>query len=179
MRGRITLSLIAIGAAIGALTVAPAQAAPVSGWVETHPDSKPFDYPAGEVCAFPAHVEFPVSELTQRVWYDPQGRPVYGTETGKLVLRATNVTTGGSVERDVSGDGSLLYPTMNADDYVLSGRDWAAGMHGGDQPAAARQHWFIARGFMSVRVTTAGGHTTRQLLALTGDYEDLCVTLAR
>ncbi|MBF6331722.1 hypothetical protein [Nocardia transvalensis] len=177
MRGRVILSAAAIAAAVCTAGVVPAGAEPTGEWVVTHPESKPFDYRPGDVCAFGVHVEFPVSDLTRRVWHDPQGRPVHGTETGALVLRATNVDTGKTVERDVSGDGTLLYPTLDPADYVLSGRDWAAGIYATDQPAQARNHWYISRGFMSVRITSHDGQTSRELLALAGPYEDLCQTL--
>lgn len=176
MRSRITLSLAAIAAVLGAAG-GPANAEPGVP-VVTHPQQQPYDYPAGEVCAFPAHVEFPVSDLTQSIWSDEQGRPLFGTETGALVLRATNLDTGRTVERDISGDGSLIYPTRDPSDFILSGRDWAAGMHGTDLPAAAQHHWYISRGFMSVRVTSKNGQTVRRQLALVGPYEDLCVALS-
>ncbi|WP_225730729.1 MULTISPECIES: hypothetical protein [unclassified Nocardia] len=175
MRGRIILSL-AIIAAAGAFA-GPAEA-DTGGPVVTHPGSTPFDYPAGEVCAFPAHVEFPVSDLTEQVWYDGAGRPLFGTETGALVIRITNTDTGRTVDRNISGDGTLVYPTLDQDDFVLSGGDWSAGFHGSDSPASARHHWYISHGFMSVRVTRQGGQITRQLLALVGPYEDICEVLA-
>ncbi|WP_433663141.1 hypothetical protein ACQPW1_14000 [Nocardia sp. CA-128927] len=167
MRTRTTLSLAAIVAVLGTVGGAPANAEPGVP-VVTHPQQQPYEYQAGDVCAFPAHVEFPVSDLTQSTWYDDQGRPLFGTETGALVLRATNLDTGRTVERDISGDGTLVFPTRDPGDFVLSGRDWSAGMHGTDSPASAQHHWYIARGFMSVRVTSKDGQTSRQLLALVG-----------
>ncbi|WP_405161989.1 hypothetical protein OG203_37660 [Nocardia sp. NBC_01499] len=177
MRNRIILSSAAIVAALCTVGSGPANAEPGVP-VVTHPQEVPFEYRAGEVCAFPAHVEFPVSDLTQRTWYDDQGRPLFATETGALVLRATNLATGRTVDRDISGDGTLVYPTRDPGDFVLSGGDWSAGMHGTDSPASAQHHWYISRGFMSVRVTSKGGQTTRQLLALVGPYEDLCAALS-
>ncbi|MEC3957549.1 hypothetical protein VMT65_31265 [Nocardia sp. CDC153] len=177
MRGTIAAAACAV-AALVAGTSGAGQAQAESGMVVSHPDSPPFDYPPGEVCGFGTHVEFPVSDLTMSVWHDAGGRPVFGTETGALVMRATNTSTGATIERDISGSGSLLYPTLDPADFVLSGNDWSAGIHGGDQPDSAQHHWYLSHGFMSVRVTSANGHTTRQLLALVGPYEDLCVTLS-
>ena len=145
------------------------------GPIVTHPVEQPFDYPAGEVCAFPSHSTFPVDDLTQKTWVDDAGNPVFALESGPLVMRTTNLATGETIERDVSGSGVVTYPDANS--FVLSGDDWVAGFHTGDRPVHNR--WIVAYGFMSVKVaTTPGGGSSRTLLALRGPHEDLCATLA-
>ncbi len=173
-------SAAAVALAVVAATGGAAQARPVpvergaGGPVVTHPASVPYEYPAGEVCDFPARAEFPVSDLTLRTWVDGNGTPVFAIESGALVLRATNLRTGATVDRDVSGTAVIAY-SPHADAYVMSGNDWATGFHTGDEPA---HRWIVAHDHMSVRVTTTAGRTTKQLLALRGAYEDLCATLA-
>jgi hypothetical protein len=152
----------------------PANVSGLQGPVVTHPVQESFDYPAGEVCAFPSHAEFPVSDLTTRTWTDAAGTPVIAVESGPLTMRVTNLTTGKTVDRDISGTGVITYP--DPDSFVLSGNDWSAGFHTADRPV--HNQWIVAGTYMSVKITTTAGKTTRALLALRGPYEDLCKTLA-
>lgn len=184
-------ALLAIPAAAGAATggttraagagsraVLPSLAPPhipgLRGPIVTHPVEKPFDYPAGEVCSFPSHSDFPVSDLTLKTWTDAAGTPVFATETGALIMRSTNLLTGRTVDSDVSGDGVITY--TDADSYILSGNDWVAGFHTTDRPV--HNKWIVASTFMSVKITVKDGVASRSLLALAGPYEDLCRTLA-
>lgn len=167
----------ATASGIPALPGVPADTSGLQGPVVTHPASPSFDYPAGEVCAFPSHTDFPVSDLTTRTWTDAAGNPVFAVETGPLLMKVTNLDTGESVTRDISGTGVITYPDYpSADTYVLSGNDWSAAFHTADRPA--HNTWIVASTFMSVKVSTADGKVTRQLLGLSGPYEDLCKTLA-
>ncbi|WP_327290095.1 hypothetical protein [Streptomyces sp. NBC_01198] len=175
-------ALLAVPAGAGAAVPAggipdlPGVPADVSGLVGplvTHPAQEPVDYPAGEVCAFAAHADFPVSDLTTRTWTDAAGTPVFAIESGPLVMKVTNLATGKSVERDISGSGVVTYP--DPDSFVLSGNDWSAGFHTGDHP---HNRWIVASTYMSVKISTVAGTTSRRLLVLAGPYEDLCATLA-
>jgi hypothetical protein len=177
-------AVAAVAVAFTAVALAPARAADPGPPVQipaglgepvvTHPVQGPVDHPAGEVCPFATHADFPVSDLTLRTWEDGTGKPVFSVESGPLVMKVTNLANGKSVVRDIGGTGTLTYP--DADDEVLSGNDWSAGFHTGDRPVHNR--WIVAYGYMSVRLTTVDGVTTRTLLKLTGPYEDLCRTLA-
>lgn len=109
-----------------------------------------------------------------KTWNDKAGNPVFSLESGPLVMRVTNLATGESVVRDISGSGTVVYPDANS--FILSGGDWSASFHTNDRPAHNR--WIITRGFMSVKVSTVDGVSSRQLLALRGPFEDLCMTLA-
>ncbi|MGW5354571.1 hypothetical protein ACWERV_29145 [Streptomyces sp. NPDC004031] len=161
-------------AAVPALPGVPANVRGLQGPVVTHPDESPRDYPAGEVCAFPTHTEFPVSDLRMRTWTDSAGTPVFSIEDGPLLMKVTNLDSGESIVRDISGTGVITYPTP--DSYVLSGNDWSAGFHTTDRPV--HNKWIVASTFMSVKVTTVGGTTSRELLALSGPSEDICTTLS-
>ncbi|MCH6160006.1 hypothetical protein [Streptomyces marispadix] len=145
------------------------------GPVVTHPQQKPVDYPAGEVCPFAAHAEFPVADLTLRTWYDDERNPVFGVESGPLVMRVTNLDTGRTVTRDLSGTGTLTYPGGDPDSHILGGGDWGVGLHTSDRPV--HNKWLISHGHMSVQITTEDGTTKRRLLSLIGPYENLCETL--
>jgi hypothetical protein len=166
-------SAAASGSGIPDLPGVPANVSGLQGPVVTHPVQQPISYPAGEVCAFPTSAVFPVSDLTTSTWTDAAGTPVFAIESGPLVMDVTNLANGKSVERDISGTGVITYP--DPDSFVLSGNDWSAGFHTGDQP---HNQWIVASTFMSVKIGTVAGRTTRTLLALAGPYEDLCKTLA-
>lgn len=166
----------AVVADAGQAAVFPLSPAPppgLHGPVVTHPVQEPFDYPAGEVCAFPSHADFPVADLTLKTWTDDAGDPVFAIESGPLLMRTTNLATGRSVVSDISGTGVITYPAPGVS--VLSGNDWSAGFHTADHP---HNRWIVAHGFMSVRIAPAGGRTSHTLLALHGPADDLCKTLA-
>lgn len=147
------------------------------GPVVTHPEQPEVDYARGEVCPFPAHAEFPVVDMVQKTWTNGAGDPVYAVVSGPLIMDVTNKDTGRTVRRDLSGTGSVTYPEPgDTGTRVLSGGDWGVGLRTGDRPA--HDKWLVSRGFMSVRITTSGGETHRELLVLEGRYEDLCRTLA-
>jgi hypothetical protein len=116
-----------------------------------------------------------VNDLTLRTWYDDEGRPVFATESGPLVMDVTNLATGRTVTRDISGSGTITY--LDDGSYILSGGDWGAGFHTADRPV--HNKWIISRGSMSVQIATENGTTSRRLLDLRGPYEDLCKTLGR
>ncbi len=143
------------------------------GPVVTHPVEQSFSYPAGEVCAFPSHTEFPVSDLTLTTWTDGDGQPLFAVESGPLVMTVTNLETGESVTRDIGGTGVIDY--FDDGSYTLTGNDWAAPFRSGDSP---HNTWLVARDFMSVKLTPdgEGGHR-HTLLAAAGRVEDLCETL--
>lgn len=163
----------ASGGGVPDLPGVPANVSGLQGPVVTHPVQQPISYPAGEVCAFPTSAVFPVSDLTTQTWTDAAGTPVFAIESGPLVMHVTNLANGKSVERDISGTGVVTYP--DPDSFILSGNDWSAGFHTGDQP---HNQWIVASTFMSVKISTVAGRTSRTLLALAGPYEDICKTLA-
>lgn len=145
----------------------------VHGPVVTHPKQPPVDYPAGEVCEFAAHADFPVDDLTLSTWYDDGGRPVFATASGPLVMDVANLANGRTVRRDISGSGTMTY--LDDGSHITSGSDWGVGFHTPDRPVHNR--WIISRGWMSVQISEENGTTSRRLLELRGEYEDLCETL--
>ncbi|MFG3254170.1 hypothetical protein [Streptomyces sp. NPDC048172] len=169
----VTWLLAAAPAANADASTGPKAGGGMHGPFVTHPEMKPRDNPAGDVCPFDMHTEFPVADLTLRTWKNDAGDPVFAIESGPLVARVTNTWTGETVERDISGTGTHTYPDKKTD--ILSGPDWAGVLHKGDKPA---NKLLIAHGYMSIKITTEGDRTKREVLALDGEYEDLCETLS-
>ena len=163
-------ALLAVPASADAGT-APASARPAAaqpapppgahGPIVTHPTESPVDYPAGEVCAFPSHTDFPVDDLTLKTWVDAAGDPVFAEESGPLIQRSTNLDTGKTVERDISGSGVITYP--DADSFVLSGND---GRWCGSRPSRAQQ--VDHRGAVHVGEGQYGERTDHPHIARTG-----------
>jgi hypothetical protein len=182
----------AAGLAVGVLAVfapAPAGAVTPDGRTPSAPAAKggdrhvvsvewdtsvpadPFDYPPGEVCVFPMHVEFPVNGMRDLITrYSDGSRTEF--ITGPLRGRYTNLTTGRTIERDLSGDGVLEFRPDGG--FLLSVVGGAGiGFHGDDNPA----HVYQVNGPRSVVVVdlpVEGAHTR---LLQVGPYEDLCRTL--
>ncbi|MFG3252409.1 hypothetical protein [Streptomyces sp. NPDC048172] len=151
---------------------APAAASGMHGPVVTHPEQSEITTKRGEVCPFPTHATFPVADLTLKTWSNDAGDPVFAIESGPLVMRVKNLDTGKTITRDISGQGTHTYPDKNT--TVWAGPDWGVLLRKGDQPA---NKWLISRGFMAVESTKDGDRTTKRVIALDGDYEDICKTL--
>jgi hypothetical protein len=182
MRTRTVLSMSAIVSALVLVTSGTAFAAdpPGSGNpVVTHPVVPSVDFPAGDVCSFAAHVAYPDSTLTETVWYDSQGLPLHGIQTGRGHLQITNEDTGRTMEWNTVTDTRLTYPTHSSTDIVLSGHSGMAAMQPTDLPVSARHHWYLtSHGYISVELSRTATASQQQLLALRQPYQDLCVALA-
>ena len=68
----------------------------------------PFTLPAGEVCPFAVHGEYPINEQRGYTYTESDGT-VDELVVGRLVGVFTNVATGKTVRRDLSGKGLLPY----------------------------------------------------------------------
>jgi hypothetical protein len=139
-------------------------------WMDSVP-ADPFGYPPGEVCPFATRVSFPVNEQRGiRTRYSDGSSTEF--ITGRLRGRYTNVETGRTVERELSGDGVLEYrPDGGLLISVIGGA--GLGFHFDDNPPGVLQ----VNGPRSAVVVDipAGGPNTRLLQR--GPYEDLCRTL--
>lgn len=160
----------ASAAAAAVPAVPPAATIDASAW-EPVP-APPFLLPAGEVCSFPVAGEFPVNEQRAFVVRNPDGSKRFEYITGRLVGQFTNVTTGETVSRDLSGSGAFSYRPDGSLQLVVVGGA-LVGFHGGDSPSNVLE----VNGPRSVLVVdfTADGQRTRTRQL--GPYEDLCVTL--
>lgn len=179
------LGLAGIGAAC--LGVGPAGAAATAtgstgstgfnGPVVSYPPANPTSYPAGEVCRFPVRLEFPVNQVVQRTWTNDTGQPVFATGTGLLIAKATNLDTGASVLANLDGTGTYSY-LADGSVVVSGGGGILVSLHTGDNPPNELLFSKVdAHSFISVRLATTGGHTTKTVLQLAGPHEDLCQLL--
>jgi hypothetical protein len=179
----------AVVVALGAVSAAaPASAGPgvrslagaggFNGPAVTHPAAAPEDLAAGDVCAFPVHVDFPVNRVVQDTWTNDAGQPVFATASGLLVAHVVNVATGRSTTVDLDGAGD--YSFLPDGSFILSGGGGVlATLHGGDSPSHELLFSAVsARSFVSVRVATVAGRTVKTVLRLSGPHSDLCAVLA-
>lgn len=167
---RFRTAVIAVATAAATVTLLPADAEASAG---TPVPAPPFDYVAGDVCAFPVHAEFPVDEQ-RALTRTTAGGTTYQVVTGRLVGVVTNTATGRSVRRDLSGVGLSRATPDGAFQLAVQGAA-LIGFHGGDRPA----HQLEVNGANSSVVVsfTATGQRTR--VVQHGPYEDLCRTLSR
>jgi hypothetical protein len=105
-------------AALAAAAAAPATADPSatpdrSGWdglVWEPYRTQPFTSPAGQLCEFTLQAE-PVAdeEMVATVARFPDGSPKVEAYKGRLVVRYTNLVTGASTDKDLSGSAVVRY----------------------------------------------------------------------
>lgn len=72
--------------------------------------TQPFTSPAGQLCDFTLHAD-PVAdeEMVATVARFPDGSPKVEAYKGKLVVRYTNVETGATTDKDLSGNAVVRY----------------------------------------------------------------------
>jgi len=128
-------------------------------------------YAAGEVCGFPMTVTFPVQQEFITNLFDENGTLVGATITGKLVARVTNTASGASVDRTLTGLGTLTFGADGSETIDVGGTIGIA-FRGTDSPA---NEFDIVTGSSVLRIAADG---TRTLLSSDGAIEDLCLTLA-
>jgi hypothetical protein len=131
----------------------------------------PFTLPAGEVCPFAVHGEYPVNEQRGYTYTESDGT-VDELVVGRLVGVFTNVATGKTVRRDLSGKGFFR---TSPDGTLLLAADGPAliGFHAGDRPEKQLE----INGAHSQVVVRFAATGQRTRLLQNGPYEDLCQTL--
>jgi len=125
-------------------------------------------------CPVPFPVSFHVLENKESTitFFDDEGNPVKTIIQGRVVLEITNVDTGVSIVRNVSGPGTITYA-----DQMFVGR--GSGLYfffPGDLGPGTPGSMFINHG----RVVQFLGDPPEQppkILSQTGVQEDLCATL--
>jgi hypothetical protein len=132
----------------------------------------PFTLPAGEVCPFAVHGEYPVNEQRGYTYTESDGT-VDELVVGRLVGVFTNVATGKTVRRDLSGNG--FFRTSPDGTMLLLAADGPAliGFHAGDHPEKQLE----INGAQSQVVVRFAENGQRTRLLQQGPYEDLCQTL--
>ncbi|WP_329561102.1 hypothetical protein [Kitasatospora sp. NBC_01266] len=80
----------------------------------------PLDHPAGLVCPFELKEEFPTQAVEMRVAARyPDGSPLATDFRGPLIAHFTNLSTGRTVDEDLSGTGTLYNLPDKSDLWVV------------------------------------------------------------
>ena len=171
---RIVMAGMAVGVslALGLLGAAPASAGVVGGGGkpserEFVPSGLPVTFigRSGQACAFDVTISEVANNEFARTF--PNGNTLI---TGRLVVRVTNDLSKQSVVRDVSGPVLITSGPSGEQVFVLSGASVSPVFAGHDDTGSGLQGLFI---FHGPTVFTDG-----QLTQVSGNYEDLCRTLA-
>jgi hypothetical protein len=126
--------------------------------------------PAGSVCSFTVTAE-PVREnLSVRYHYDAAGNVDGYQAKGLLIARITNVETGSSVVRNLSGPGAVTFNPDGSYDAVVEG-NFLVFFLGSDNPA---NELLLLTGRTELHGAPSGEKT---LVSHAGGVENLCDTL--
>ena len=168
---RLRRVLAAAGTVAAVAGIAPAAAADSPNpWQPFRSD--PFTDAAGVVCPFELHGD-PVAdkELVRTLQTNPDGTPREQEFVGQLVFKFTNMSTGASVERNLTGTGFFFFDP----DGTISGNGRGhigLGVHIGN-PTSPPGEWVLTGRFDFV--LGADGVRT---FSIHGTQEDICQTLA-
>lgn len=150
----------------------PARAALPGEWEPYR--TEPFEVAAGTRCAFTLRGDVLKDREEIRTFASfPDGSPRVQVIRGPLVMRFTNVESGMSVVRDLSGTGALVYEPDGSFTLILLHGHFAAGLAPTDEGGPAFLY-FSGTGH-SVRFDADGSRTVHLGV---GPVEDLCETLA-
>ena len=163
--------------AAGLTAAAPAAAAPADtpppggGWQRIY--SEPFTDAAGDVCAFALQGDILYDDEWQRTTATyPDGSPKRQEVTGPLGVRFTNLDTGASVTRDLSGSGVIDYGTDGSQVWHAIG-PFAVGFHAGNVGHPVGEYRFD--GLTTVVITA---DHDKSIPSHHGPTENLCQTLS-
>lgn len=175
MRIRHVCAAVAAAAGLAAGGLAATSAASADSpnpWQPFH--SEPFTDAAGDVCPFAVHGDIVEDhELVRTLQTNPDGSPSEQEFVGPLVIRFTNLSTGASVERNLTGTGFFFY----APDGTITGNGRghiAIGIHTASNPPSRAGEWVLTGRFSFV----LGADGTRTFELQGGTAENLCDTLA-
>lgn len=172
MIARTTAALIlAAGALLPAVPASAVEDNP-SPWTPYTSDD--FVTDAGEVCSFAVGGEVVSDKERYRTteWF-PDGSPRYQEWTGQLITRFTNLDSGESVERNLTGRGDFEFFSDGSWSLTAVGGHFAGAMGPGSDPEPG---WFVVRGSDYTLHSDAEGN--RSLTSGHGTVENLCETLA-
>jgi hypothetical protein len=165
--------LVAISLAFCALALGAAQAAAADGsWGPWEPTFQgPISVAAGVVCPFAVSAEPVHEDLAVRYHYDDTGAIDAYQFKGPLVARITNVESGASVDRSLSGFGTVTPHADGSYDAVFEG-GLLLFMGSGDSPSS---ELLLLTGRTELHGSPTGAKT---VVSASGQSEDLCQTLA-
>jgi hypothetical protein len=127
--------------------------------------------PAGSVCAFTVTAEPVREDLRFRYHYDSDGNVDGYQATGQLIAKITNVDTGTSVVRNLSGPGTVTFNADGSYDAVVNG-DFLVFFLAEDDPS----HALLL--FSGRTVLHGAPNGAKTLIAQSGQVENLCDTLS-
>lgn len=159
--------------ALGIVLAAPAVAGAASPWQPFR--SAPFDLPAGSRCSFELKGDIVRDkERIRTLSTHSDGSPAQQEVSGQLVVRYTNVATGESIERNLTGDALIdLRPDGTIARIALVEGHLAVGLGAGDPGGPA----FLVLAGRDFAVDFAPGGS-RTVTFGTGTVENVCETLA-
>jgi hypothetical protein len=137
---------------------APKPPPPRHGWTVTGPTPQsypPETDPAGDPCAFPIRVTFPVNKVVADTYKNAKGRVVAIYFTGALYERLTNLDTGKSILSNVSGDGMEI-PYRDGSTILYGFGPFSSTQHPGDHPGP---EFAVLHGISALRVAADGTKT--------------------
>jgi len=164
------VAAVAAGATVLAGST-PASADSPSPWEPYH--SEPFTQAAGDVCEFAVHGDIVRDhEFVRTLQTYPDGTPKEQEFVGPLVIRFTNMSTGKSVVRDLTGTGWWFYDQ----DGTIRGHGvghMAIGIHAVNTSPPPGE--YVLTGEFDFVLHPDG---TRNFTIQHGQAENLCQTLA-
>jgi hypothetical protein len=148
------------------------------------PDRQPvpaedFSIPADVVCSFPVFVHFVTNNQYSIDFFDADGDLTRTITQGHLVMEITNLDTGTSVIRNVSGPGKTTHP----DEVLVATGSWFLAFAPGELVSPGelepneRGSMFINHGKLVVLLGDLP-EIPHELISQTGVQEDLCATLS-
>lgn len=163
----IAFSLLALAAcATGAASAKDGSYGP---WEATH--QGPITAHAGVVCPFTVTAEPVREDLRIRYHFDDSGSVDGYQVTGPLIARITNADTGASIQRNLSGLGTVTLNPDGSYDAVVNG-NFLVFFLAGDSPSNELL-------FLPGRTVLHGAPTgEKTLVSHSGGSEDLCTTLS-
>jgi hypothetical protein len=138
-----------------------------------------FSIPAGVVCNFEVFVHFVTNNQYSIDFFDADGTPTRTITQGHLVMEITNLDTGTSVIRNVSGPGTKTHP----DEVLVATGSWFFAFAPGELVSLGNLEpdsegsMFINRGTWVADLGDPEEGVPHRLLSETGVQENLCVTL--
>ena len=159
--------LVMLGGCSDTAPTAPAlDATPPRGSAIGKPTRSPvpfetIEFPAGEFCSFPVLLEFPAAQIIAKTFPPKPNGDVVEIQTGRVIARYTNLSTGTSITRNISGPVRF---TFHADGSVTL-----------ELPGPQGFFNSINYGRIVIEFSPDGMGT---IIKQTGHAEDICAALA-
>jgi hypothetical protein len=133
--------------------------------------TQPFTSPAGQLCEFTLQAD-PIAdeEMVATVARFPDGSPKVEAYTGKLVVRYTNVETGATTDKDLSGNAVVRYFENGAYTMYMHG-PVGVGFRETDQYPKGM---YVFDGFHVVHTGADAADRDREVVVDAGTEHDIC-----